>query len=83
MKISESGRTGLQIFATCPNLIRELSSLPYSQSRPEDVDTHAEDHAYDALRYMIMSRPRMESPLDRIRGLKREMYKPVDSTFGY
>jgi hypothetical protein len=25
----------------------------------------------------------MESPLERIRGLKREMYRPVDSTFGY
>jgi len=32
---------------------------------------------------MIMSRPRMESPLERMRGLKREMYRPVDSTFGY
>ena len=24
---------------------------------PEDVDTNAEDHAYDALRYGCMSRP--------------------------
>jgi hypothetical protein len=24
------------------------------QKRPEDVDTHAEDHAYDALRYLLM-----------------------------
>jgi hypothetical protein len=54
-----------------------------SKINPEDVDTKASDHAYDALRYMIMSRPRMESPLERIRGLKREMYRPVDSTFGY
>jgi hypothetical protein len=64
LKVRENGRPKLQIFNTCPNLIRELQSIPLSKSNPEDVDTHASDHAYDALRYMIMSRPRMESPLD-------------------
>jgi len=83
LKIRESGRPRLQIFNTCPNLIRELQSIPLSKTNPEDVDTHASDHAYDALRYMIMSRPRMESPLERMRGLKREIYKPADSEFGY
>ena len=83
LKIRENGRPKLQIFNTCPNLIRELQSIPLSKINPEDVDTKASDHAYDALRYMIMSRPRMESPLERIRGLKREIYRPVDSTFGY
>ena len=83
LKIRENGRPKLQIFNTCPNLIRELQSIPLSKTNPEDVDTHASDHAYDALRYMIMSRPRMESPLERLRGLKREMYRPIDSTFGY
>ena len=83
LKIRENGRPKLQIFNTCPNLIRELQSIPLSKINPEDVDTKASDHAYDALRYMIMSRPRMESPLERMRGLKREIYRPVDSTFGY
>ena len=83
LKVRDNGRPKLQIFNTCPNLIRELQSIPLSKTNPEDVDTKASDHAYDALRYMIMSRPRMESPLERIRGLKREMYRPVDSTFGY
>ena len=31
--------------------------LPIDKNNPEDVDTHAEDHAYDALRYGCMSRP--------------------------
>ena len=83
LKVKENGRPKLQIFNTCPNLIRELQSIPLSKNNPEDVDTHASDHAYDALRYMIMSRPRMDSPLERIRGLKREMFNPSDSTFGY
>ena len=83
LKVRDNGRPRLQIFNTCPNLIREIQSIPLSTKNPEDVDTNASDHAYDALRYMIMSRPRMESPLERIRGLKREMYNPSDSTFGY
>ena len=83
LKVRENGRPKLQIFNSCPNLIRELQSIPLSKTNPEDVDTLASDHAYDALRYMIMSRPRMESPLDRIRGLKREIYQPSDSIFGY
>ena len=83
LKVRENGRPKLQIFNTCPNLIRELQSIPLSKVNPEDVDTHASDHAYDALRYMIMSRPRTESPLERLRGIKKEIYRPVDSTFGY
>ena len=83
LKVKENGRPKLQIFNSCPNLIRELQSIPLSKTNPEDVDTNASDHAYDALRYMIMSRPRMDSPLERIRGLKREMHMPSDSTFGY
>ena len=84
LKTTQSGRPRLQIFNTCPNLIRELQSIPLDKSNPEDVDTKASDHAYDALRYLIMSRPRMSSPLDRMRQIKMEQtYKPVDSTFGY
>jgi PBSX family phage terminase large subunit len=47
----------LKIFSNCVNLIRTLPALPLSERNPEDVDTDAEDHAYDALRYGLMSRP--------------------------
>lgn len=40
---------------TCPNLVRTLPALPYDPSKPEDVDTHAEDHVVDALRYMAIN----------------------------
>ena len=62
LKVQQSGRPRLQIFNTCPNLIRELQSIPLDKSNPEDVDTHAPDHAYDALRYLIMARPRINDP---------------------
>ena len=84
LKTQPSGRPKLQIFNTCPNLIRELQSIPLDKSNPEDVDTKASDHAYDALRYLIMSRPRIQDPLARIRGLHLEQaYTPADGTFGY
>lgn len=53
----ETGKPKLVIFDTCVELIEELSSLPVDDNDPEDVDTDAKDHAYDALRYGLMSRP--------------------------
>lgn len=47
----------LQVFDTCPELIRTLPSLIYDEHKVEDLDTDGEDHAADALRYGIMSRP--------------------------
>ena len=84
LKVQQSGRPRLQIFNTCPNLIRELQSIPLDRSNPQDVDTHAPDHAYDALRYLIMSRPRIQDSFSRIRNLHLEQaYTPADSEFGY
>ena len=53
----DTGFPTLFIFSNCLNLIRTLPMLPTDKNNPEDVDTHAEDHAYDALRYGCMSRP--------------------------
>ena len=84
LKVTQSGRPRIQIFNTCPHLIRELQSIPLDKSKPEDVDTHAQDHAYDALRYLIMSRPRINDTLSQLRQFKREAnFAPSDSTFGY
>ena len=49
---------GWQTFETCHHLIRTLPSLIHDKHRAEDVDTDGEDHAADALRYGLMSRPR-------------------------
>ena len=52
------GTPGLQVFSNCVNTIRTLPSLPYDPNKPEDVDTRAEDHLYDCLRYgLINQRP--------------------------
>ena len=81
LKINEKGRPRMIIFKTCPNLIRELQGIPVDPNRPEDVDTKASDHAYDALRYLIMSRPRTPSVYDRMNQVKK--WVPSDRVFGY
>lgn len=54
LRVRKDGLPRLLVYSTCVNLIRTLPALPRSSKRPEDVDTHAEDHAYDALRYLLM-----------------------------
>jgi len=84
LRVQPSGRPKIQIFNSCPNLIRELQSLPLDKSNPEDVDTHAPDHAYDALRYLVMSRPKVNDIFSQFRNMRMEQaYTPVDAEFGY
>jgi hypothetical protein len=56
----------LHVFTTCENLIRTLPTLPHATTgNPEDADTHAEDHAPDALRYLLINlggEPRFHFP---------------------
>ncbi len=84
LRVQPSGRPKIQIFNSCPNLIRELQSIPLDKSNPEDVDTNAPDHAYDALRYLIMSRPKVNDIFNQFRHMRMEQaYTPVDAEFGY
>ena len=74
----------LKIFTTCTNLIRTLPLLPVDTNNPEDVDTDAEDHAYDALRYGCMSRPmNPNSGIGFLQKEKEPKFEPADKVFGY
>ena len=69
------GTPHLQVFSTCENLIRTLPLLQHSRIDAEDVGT-GEDHAPEALRYGLMSRPaRSSSPEMRI----PQAYDPLAS----
>ena len=78
-----TGQPSLKVFSNCKNLIRTLPMLPVDKSNPEDVDTHAEDHAYDALRYGVMSRAVHPKSYDANRYTDKEKFKPADRVFGY
>lgn len=55
--VGEDGRPMIYLFDTCRDAIRTLPALQHDATRPEDVDTSAEDHAADEMRYACMSRP--------------------------
>jgi hypothetical protein len=80
----DNGRPSLYIFETCTNLIRTLGNIPTSKLNTEDVDTKAEDHAYDALRYMVMTRQSNKPTVpDILKDIKQKAYQPEDMVFGY
>lgn len=39
---------------TADYLLKSMEDLPRDPRKPEDVDTNADDHGYDALRYLVM-----------------------------
>ena len=72
----------LVIFDHCKNIISQLPSIPLDKKNPEDVDTHSEDHLYDALRYGVQTRPR-SNVFDFDPTSQRTGFQASDPTFGY
>ncbi len=64
--VGEDGRPLIYCFATCRDSIRTIPVLQHDESKAEDLDTNAEDHAADEWRYACMSRPwvRTDEPPD-------------------
>lgn len=48
-------KPGLFVFNTCKNFIDLVPCLPRSEKDPDDVDSDAEDHIGDEVRYKILS----------------------------
>jgi hypothetical protein len=57
LRFDSTGKPMMYIFNTCKDWIRTVPNLPYSLKKPEDVDTDAEDHAFDETKYFLMDRP--------------------------
>jgi hypothetical protein len=51
------GEPMLYLDETCTALIEQLQTIQHDEGDSEDLDTEAEDHALDELRYGCMSRP--------------------------
>lgn len=86
LRFDEDGKPKWYIFSNCTHLIRTMPELPMDQTRIEDVDTDAEDHAYDAARYGLMFKPLKPTKKPEVKGgfytpsereeLNMEKYKP-------
>jgi hypothetical protein len=55
-----TGEPKLKIFANCEHLLRTLPAMRHDKTQVEDIDTDDEDHAADALRYLLSCRPYIE-----------------------
>src|SRR5210317_1506185 len=79
-----SGEPRLRFFSNCQNIIKQIAGIPLSKTNSEDVDTKSEDHAYDALRYMLMTRMSGYASIHQQLGaIKNHVYKVQDEVFGY
>lgn len=58
----ENGVPMLYFLDCCDDSIRTIPVLQHDELDSEDIDTEAEDHAYDETRYACMSRPWQRGP---------------------
>ena len=74
----------VRFFSTCQNIVKQVAGIPLSKTNSEDVDTKAEDHAYEALRYMMMTRISGYASIHKQLGaIKNHVHKVQDEVFGY
>ncbi len=57
LRPSPDGTPWLTVSPNCAYLSRTVPAQVSDEHTPEDIDTDGEDHAVDALRYLVMSRP--------------------------
>lgn len=76
---------GLQIFETCPNLIRTLPALQFDEKRPNDAaqEPHELTHGPDALRYFAAGRPRPKTPAPEKEKWQWKHERPKGDPAGY
>lgn len=54
LSISDDGTPQLQFHTNCANNIATIPTLPYSKTRPEEIDERADDHDFDSTTYALM-----------------------------
>lgn len=75
---------GIVFFNNCRQIITDLPMIPTDPKGSDDIDPrYASDHAYDALRYGIMSRPSSQGLFDNFGSSSSSSYSVVDPIFGY
>lgn len=85
LKVDEfTEQPGIVFFDNCRQIIADMQVIPTDPKGTDDIDPrYASDHAYDSIRYGIMSRPKAKSVFDFEENLNRTQWKPFDPVFGY
>jgi hypothetical protein len=74
-------RPMLYVFDTCEHLIRTLPVMQHDRNRAEDIDTDAEDHAVDELRYACASRPWLGAPPASDEPMRDVAHETIENLF--
>lgn len=67
-----------RVFTSCPEMIACMRDLPNDPKHPGDVNTKANDHSYDTLRYLLavadvpVDEPPRDTPEDMSPGIQRD-----------
>lgn len=64
LRSDETGEPFFQVFDRCRNFIGTVESVPCDERHPDDIDPNADDHAVEAWRHFLMSRPTPMRPPD-------------------
>ena len=77
--------SGIMFFDNCRQIIADLPVIPNDPKGGDDIDVrYRSDHAYDSVRYGVMSRPRAKSPFEDWGTNKTESsWRPASMSFGY
>lgn len=54
LSLADDGLPYLQFHTNCLNNISTIPTLPYSKTRPEEIDEKADDHDFDSTTYALM-----------------------------
>lgn len=55
--VGENGEPMLYFDESCEASLEQITTIQHDDGNPEDIDTEAEEHALDEIRYAVMSRP--------------------------
>lgn len=84
-KDPDTGRPKLFFFDTCRRIVADLQVAPADPKGGDDIDERyrQKNHAYDSLRYAVLSRPKGYDIFDFGDSYKEKMTMPADRIFGY
>lgn len=88
LRYTETQEPKLKFFKSCSKTINCITRLIHDENEPEDVlkedategDTNSGDDLYDALRHLIMSRPRLAVAPRPPRGSDRRYFRPSEES---
>jgi hypothetical protein len=85
LKVDETTeKPGILFFNNCRQIIADLPVIPTDPKGGDDIDVrYRSDHAYDSIRYAIMSRPRAMSPFEDWGQATKPTWRPSSPKFGY